>query len=181
MLDLLKEYQASLIFTEDKLKKVQKQIRFYKKQRYLNPTGKEHLLMLQHDERILNAALRTINFTIEWLATGRQPGLMRGIERRAVYQREMKSERNVIHFKSYDQYSHDNPSSDEIEDDTYKSQIAKEIVASLTKRQREILELYSQGFTCEEIGQMLGITKQGVWKTIDACKKKIEGEGWVMS
>lgn len=180
MIDLLKEYQASLIFTEDKLKKIQKQIRFYKKQKHLNPTGKEHLLMLQHDERILNASIRTINFTIEWLATGRQPGLMRGIERRAVYQREIKSERNVINFKSYDQYSHDNPSSDEIED-SYKSQIAKEIVSSLTKRQKEILELYAQGFSFEEVGEMLGIKKQTVWETIETCKKKIESEGWVMS
>lgn len=181
MIDLLKEYQASLIFTEDKLRKIQKQIRFYRKQKHLNCTGKEHLLILQHDERILNAALKTINFTIEWLATGRQPGLMRGIERRAVYQREMKSERNIIHFKSYDHYSYDNPSPEEIGEDSYKSQIAKEIVSSLTKRQKEILELYAQGFSFEEVGGMLGITKQTVWETVETCKKKIDSEGWVMS
>lgn len=177
MIDLLKEYQASLIFTEDKLREIQKQIRFYKKQKHLNSTGKEHLLMLQHDERILNAALRTINFTIEWLATGRQPGLMRGIERRAVYQREMKSERNIIHFKSYDQYSHDNPSSDEIEDDSYKSQIAKEIVASLTERQREILELYAQGFSCEEIGRCWVSQNKVFGKQLKPVKRKSKLKG----
>lgn len=177
MINLLKEYKTTLFDTEIQLKSKQRKIHLYKK-KLLSMPEQEYLLLLQHDEKILNAEIRSLKFIIEYLETGRQPGARRGIERRSAYQKEIISERNTIRFISYDKYSYDESHENEI--DSYKSQMAKEIVQGLTERQKEILELHAQKFSCDEIGTLLGITKQTVWETIETCKNKIENEGWVL-
>lgn len=84
----------------------------------------------------------------------------------------------VLH--SVDKYSHDVLSDAESENRAYKIQLIKEIMKSLTKQQRNILDLYSRGFTHKEISVMLDCTRQNITSTLKTIKKKISDEGWVM-
>lgn len=83
-------------------------------------------------------------------------------------------------FKIIDKYSHDTPSADELKLSTYKRRLIKEMLSTLTKQQRDILDLFSRGFTHKEISGMLGCTRQNITKIIKTVREKIIEEGWLM-
>jgi DNA-binding NarL/FixJ family response regulator len=49
----------------------------------------------------------------------------------------------------------------------------REILSRMTPRQREVIELRRKGLTQEEVGEGIGITRQGVGKHLTLIKKKI--------
>jgi len=83
-------------------------------------------------------------------------------------------------LKSIDTYSHDSLSAEEMAKREYKIKLIKEVSKSLTKQQKDILDLYSRGFTHKEISKMLDCTRQNITSTIKSIRKKINDEGWVM-
>lgn len=83
-------------------------------------------------------------------------------------------------LKAIDKYSHDTQSAEEIAEREYKKSLIKELFKSLTKQQKDILDLYSRGFTHKEISCMLGCTRQNITATIKNIRKKIHDEGWLM-
>ena len=98
------------------------------------------------------------------------------VERMTIY---VDPDDAILH--SVDKYSHDaNLSDAEIEDKEFKIKLIKEIMKTLTKQQRDILDLYSRGFTHKEISVMLDCTRQNITSTLKTIKKKINDEGWVM-
>lgn len=83
-------------------------------------------------------------------------------------------------LKTIDLYSHDTLTAEEIAKREYQKKLIKEVSKSLTKQQRDILDLYSRGFTHKEISNMLDCTRQNITSTLKTIKKKISDEGWVM-
>ena len=83
-------------------------------------------------------------------------------------------------LKTFDKYSHDTLSVDEIAEREYKKKLIKAVAKSLTKQQKDILDLYSRGFTHKEISEMLDCTRQNITATLKAIRKKIKDEGWLM-
>lgn len=80
-----------------------------------------------------------------------------------------------------DKYSHDTLSNQEKALIAYKKRLVKEIVKTLTKQQRDILDLYSRGFTHKEISEMLDCTRQNITKTIKTVQQKVIDEGWLLT
>lgn len=80
-----------------------------------------------------------------------------------------------------DKYSHDTILDAESAVREYKIQLIKDILKGLSKEKRDILDLYSRGFTHKEISEMLDCSRQKITVTIKNIRKKISDEGWMMA
>lgn len=98
------------------------------------------------------------------------------IERLTIYVDPSSDFLHNVYKNSYDVAL----SNREIENKEYKIKLIKEITKTLTKQQKNILDLYSRGFTHKEISTMLGCTRQNITATLKTIRKKINDEGWVM-
>lgn len=148
----------------------------------------ELALLHQYEEdlSIVRSWLSNINYTIEWVRTGKQPGVRRGIERRSAYEREVPFEPYWIQrhnegsgFSKYESEISENEEVVAI-DQEQKERTVSSLTQSLTERQKEVLELASNGFSHEEIAKMLKVHKGTVSQTLNRIKEKIRDEGWFM-
>lgn len=180
MIELLQEYEKTLIQTRkslnEKMSIANKYEAFKEK---LSPAGLEYLEILRGDIKILNAAIRDVTFTIEWIATGGNPERRRGIERRAVYEKEILTDSLAnSKFQTQDNYNFENEETNLHSE--YKMDLVSDVTRTFTARQKEIFELYARNYTETEIAQLLGTSQQYISKTIIKCREKIKEEGWVM-
>lgn len=124
----------------------------------------------------LKEIISDLNYSIEWMETGRRPGLRRGIERRAAYQREKAMDPLIMQ-----KYFH-------FEETEFKWDIEKKY-DSITSWDRErIIDALSVLTDCErevylmsrakcisyrEIANLLKISKSSVQMTIKRAEIKI--------
>lgn len=140
---------------------------------------------IKDDLTILNAMISSLKFSIDWMATGRMPGSMRGIDNRAAYDREIPFELNVMQrFPDETTVNLYERTEEELEDEQQshmqKEEIAKSILSTLNKRERDVLQLISNKYTQQECAEMLGVSQQSISKTIANYERKIKNEGWFM-
>lgn len=140
---------------------------------------------MKDDLTILNAMISSLKFSIDWMATGRMPGAMRGIDNRAAYDREISFELDVMQrfpdertIELYEKTEEEQY--EEEQSHIRKAEISKNILSSLNTREREVLQLISNKYTQQEIANMLGVTQQSISKTIAKYEEKIKNEGWFM-
>src|SRR5690625_135832 len=57
------------------------------------------------DKRQINSMIRTMSFSIDWMKTGKEPGNLRGIDRRSIYQRRVLMDMEL--FPSLEIYPED--------------------------------------------------------------------------
>ena len=183
MIELLNEYQKTLEYTKLALKRREKLIK--------NPNAKwafENNLSVYYDTahvgdsaalpndiKILKAAIRNLEFTIEWLENGRMPGLRRGIERRSVYQKEILVDSNTLkkHIENQqDIYFQDEQTNDETIE--YLELLTQEKLSILTEQEKDIYLMAINGMTTNEIAEHLDMKYNTVYKVIDRCYKKIK-------
>ncbi|WP_313891137.1 LuxR C-terminal-related transcriptional regulator [Psychrobacillus sp.] len=138
------------------------------------------LQLIEEDIETVKKWLSNLNFAIERFNKGFTPGHRRGIERRSSLQKEVKVDMNSVFFQTLDKYSHNEKSIKELENEAFKKELARSIVKSLTARQKDILELYANGYTETDIARILETSQQYISKTLIVCKQKIIAEGWVM-
>lgn len=180
MIKLLHEYEKTLAQTRKQLnEKVTIANKYESIKEKLSPSGVEYLRIVRSDIKILNAAIRDIMFTIEWIATGGNPERRRGIERRTIYEKEILFDPLAnTKFQATDSYDIDKKDDELMA--AYKLDLVNDITRTFTARQKEIFELYAQNHTEIEIGKMLGTSQQYISKTIVRCRQKIKEEGWMM-
>ncbi|WP_188433538.1 sigma-70 family RNA polymerase sigma factor [Kroppenstedtia guangzhouensis] len=137
------------------------------------------------------------DFVIRWLETGREPGNMRGIERRAVYQREIPVDphrfplnpsdgnRRRCHdgirrqvYTGYEQAEWEDDREDREmaeEDEETIRLFLEEVLGILSDREREVWEMYHVGMMeQDEIAEVLGITQQRVSALFNRAERKME-------
>lgn len=121
-------------------------------------------------ERQLIGEMRgEVDWVIEWLETGRQPGNKRGIERRAAYQREKLMD--PIRMQAF-VYRATAGSPANITE--WQRHQIEDALCVLSDRERECYTLaHGQGFSHEYIAEMLGITKGSVDSYIVRAQEKI--------
>lgn len=193
MKELLNEYKKTRLETKKILNELQVK---YDSLRYtknsidlISELNTEDLALLhqyEEDMSIVRSWLSNINYTIEWVIHGKQPGLRRGIERQSAYTREVPFEPYWIQlqkdnndFDIYESLISENE--DEIEiNQKQKERTVSSLTESLTKRQKEVLELSSNGFSYDEIAKVLKVHKGTVSQTLNRVKEKIREEGWFM-
>lgn len=68
----------------------------------------------------------------------------------------------------------------QLEVQNQKARLVKSMTASLTQRQKEILEMVSNGYTHQEIADVLDVQASTISNTIAQIRDKIKKEGWFM-
>ncbi|WP_313429639.1 sigma-70 family RNA polymerase sigma factor [Siminovitchia terrae] len=130
-----------------------------------NPVEREYKTMI-------NSMVEDMDFAIEWLETGRQPGTYRGVDKRSVYQIRSLENMDLI------------PDITEQLDDAHEKKlmmtreekvILTDILSSFSHRERQCYILHTaHGLSMSEIEEELGIKKPTVQKYIERARKKIE-------
>lgn len=123
------------------------------------------------DAKMVSGMLEDIDFAIEWLETGRQPGTFRGIDKRAVYQRRSLEAMDLIPDIT-----------EQLEDMNEKrlnmtreeKMILTDILSSFSLRERQCYILHTaQRMSMQRIADELGISKATVQIYINRARKKV--------
>lgn len=131
------------------------------------------------DEAIIKGIISDLEYTIEWLSTGRRPGNKRGIERRAAYQRERPMDPLLIqqYFRSSEEHRY--PWDDHRQEDclsvTDENRI-KQALLVLTEKEKEVY-LMSRGYclSYSQIARILCISRSTVQTMIERAEEKLVG------
>lgn len=129
------------------------------------------------DKKIIRGMISDLEFTIEWLATGRRPENRRGIERRAAYQREKLFDPLLMqkYFRSSEPiYEWDDHERESVITSWDRERI-EYALSVLTEREREVY-LMSRGYclTYSEIANCLCISSSSVQTMIERAERKIK-------
>ncbi|NNU89779.1 sigma-70 family RNA polymerase sigma factor [Anoxybacillus sp. CHMUD] len=144
-------------------------------------TLKQTKKLLEHapeqDKKIIRGIISNLEFTIEWLTTGRRPGHKRGIERRAAYQREKLFDPLLMQkfFRSSEPvYEWDDHERESVITSWDQERI-EDALSVLTEREREVY-LMSRGYclTYSEIANYLCISSSSVQTMIERAERKIK-------
>lgn len=136
-----------------------------------------HRAASKEDKLIISGMISDLEYTIEWMTTGRRPGNKRGIERRAAYQRERPFDPLLmqIYFRSMDdnEYEWDKQNKEDTISYWDKMRI-EDALSVLSLREKEIY-LMSRGYCLpySEIAKYLGIKKATVQNNIKRAERKI--------
>ncbi|MEK4237658.1 sigma factor-like helix-turn-helix DNA-binding protein [Paenibacillus sp. FSL H7-0714] len=110
------------------------------------------------DKKVISGMKSDCEFVIEWLSTGRRPGNKRGIERRAVYQREILMD--PIRMQSFIQQSNAGSPSNLSEWQRFQIEDA---LSTLSPREKECYVLaFGNCYSRSQIAHLLGIKKESV-------------------
>lgn len=126
----------------------------------------------EHDRKLLSGMASDIQYAIEWMQIGHQPGLRRGVERRAAYQREIPID--PIKIQKYYVANVIGHSGSISEFDRQRIDYA---MSRLTKLEKEIyLMARGQVLSHSEIASQIGVSVGTVKKVLDRADKKIANE-----
>ncbi|MDM5430266.1 sigma-70 family RNA polymerase sigma factor [Bacillus mycoides] len=130
----------------------------------------------EKDEKIINGMISDIEDDLKWMRTGKEPGMKRGIERRASYQREIKVNPLLIqrYLRSKEtEYEWDKEHKENAITTWEKIQL-DDALSTLTETEKEIFVMCKAGmFTQEEIAKMRGVTRSTVQQNLRRADKKI--------
>ncbi|MFS0674245.1 sigma-70 family RNA polymerase sigma factor [Ornithinibacillus sp. 179-J 7C1 HS] len=123
-------------------------------------------LLDQLDKTQINSMIETIQEAIEWMSTGREPNKIRGIDKKAAYQRMAIEDMDMF------------PSLEIIPEERKLNQVEKStiinILAEMTPRQRQCFLLHTvYALSYAEISNELNIGRSTVQKHIERAKDKI--------
>ncbi len=143
----------------------------------LKELSKSKQSLNKEEQAIVSGMMSDLRYAIEWMSTGRPPGLRRGIERRAAYQRERMMDPLLIqHYyrATTDEYNWTSEQQESCLAEMDRSRI-EVALCMLTEREKEIY-LMSRGqmFSYEEIARMLTVSKSTIQTTIQRAEKKIK-------
>lgn len=157
MEDLIFEYKRSL-------KKARKMYKTFKE---IDPT--EMTAKQATDKKLISSMVSDLEFTIEWLEKGRQPGAKRGYDRRESYKRMLIKDPKIIETfsASVDREQDEGISEWDIER-------INDALSVLTNREKEIFLLNKvELFSYEEIADLLGVTKSTVQTNMKRAENKM--------
>lgn len=125
----------------------------------------------QTDRKTINSMIGDMDFVIEWLETGRQPGVMRGIDVKHVYQKRSLESMEFIPDITEQLETNDKPLSLNEEE----KRILLDIFSSFSFRERQCYILHvAQGMSMSQIAEMLSIQKRTVQQYIERARVKVE-------
>lgn len=123
----------------------------------------------QLDKKQLNSMVRDMTFAINWLKIGKEPGSLRGIERRSVYQRRVLMDMDLFPSLEIE------PDEEELSNEDKKAII--DVLTYLSVRERQCFVLHkAYSMSMAEIGKEIGISKSAVQKYIDRATNKIKNK-----
>jgi positive control factor len=135
-----------------------------------------HKKASDRDKSLLNGMIRDLQYAIEWMETGKQPGNKRGIERLAAYQRERPFDPLMMQrfFRSQDETYIWDESEPESVISSAEQEMIEDALSVLTAKEREVY-LMSRGhcLSYSQIANYLCIASSSVQTMIERAEKKI--------
>lgn len=180
MYDLIGEYEQSLCNTRQMKRKTEEKI-FELESIVANEdlpfeeraAASDQLLIEQQEKTIISGMESDLVFAIEWMLTSRKPGSLRGIDRRAAYEREKAFDPKILDslfIGTNDIFSHY-----EENDDENKKELLEKALTVLTKKEKEIYCL-AKGYllTHKSIAIKLNLRRATVTQTVLRAERKIK-------
>lgn len=189
MKDLLLEYKKTKELTVCKIQELKEQINAVTES--LNHTRSERkkevkeseLSILKAEKSLYSSCKSDLEYAIFWMEHGHAPGATRGIERRAVYEREYAFDPLVMqrYFRSnqpeYPWETSEQEGYDKFVEsviDTDEREIIEYALQGLTEKEREMYILFvGKSMSQYKIADMLYVTRNTVKTTIARAKRKI--------
>ncbi|UGW85836.1 sigma factor-like helix-turn-helix DNA-binding protein [Bacillus velezensis] len=156
MQDLIIEYKRAL-------RETRKMYRLYKDTAEVNLTAEQI-----NDKKIISSMISDIEFTLEWLQNGRQPGARRGADRRDAYQRTILADPRLIDALP-EEYAIVQEAEGEVSD-WDKERIADALSVLTESEKTHAVQNMSFG----EIAQLLGVKKGTMQKNIERSRMKMK-------
>ncbi|MCJ8008915.1 sigma factor-like helix-turn-helix DNA-binding protein [Lederbergia wuyishanensis] len=129
-----------------------------------NPTDRQ-------DRKVINSMIDDMEFTIEWLETGKQPGTYRGVDKRLAYQRKALESMDIIPDIT-EQLDINNR---QLYMTSEEKIILADIFTSFSLRERQCYVLHAaQGMSMGQIADDLGLSKATVQMYITRARRKVE-------
>ncbi|GAF65232.1 putative RNA polymerase [Bacillus sp. TS-2] len=130
---------------------------------------------LEHEQKIVSGMLSDLRYSIDWMSSGREPGARRGIERRAVYQRELLMEPAMLQVVSdHCRLNERENCLEEEEREALESKI-NEILSKLTEREKDIYLMSRVNLlSYQQIASLLSVSKSTIQKTLERAEMKIK-------
>jgi RNA polymerase sigma-70 factor (ECF subfamily) len=123
----------------------------------------------KQDKTQINSMIDSMTYSMQWMATGRQPDNLRGVDKRDKYR-----------IKYYDDMDIIPDIVEQLESEPlYMSQEQKEglkkVFRSLSDRERQCYIMYAaEGLSMQKIANRLGLSKWTVRTYINRAKSKVE-------
>ncbi|RFB28286.1 sigma factor-like helix-turn-helix DNA-binding protein [Brevibacillus sp. VP] len=156
MQDLLREYEYTKMQLEAKRRLLKKE----------NASKEE---INTSDIELLGEMISSVDFIIEWIETGKRPGMKRGIERRAAYQKEILTD--PITMQSY--VNNGLAGSPANITDSQRKEL-EEALSILSEREKECyIMAHGRGYTHREISEIMKLARGTVAKYIVRAQLKI--------
>ncbi|MEK4247609.1 hypothetical protein MKZ20_20235 [Psychrobacillus sp. FSL K6-2684] len=176
MKELLVEYRQTLKETRVLLSDIEKIIKINEADKSLE--SKELLIELQEDKKVINSWISNLQYSIQWLSSGKRPGSTRGIERRSVYQKEILTDATEIAkiIESGQVIYNEEESTETDEEQEHFSQVTDAVLGVLTDKECEIYKMSINGLAPFEIAQYMEMPYKTVYKAINRCERKIQNE-----
>jgi len=149
---LIKEYQLSL----RELNRLKEKYTGKK-----NRTEKEDV-----DLQLIGSMISDMQFAIQWLQTGRNPDMRRGVDKTGVY---------LTDPRVLDSLRVDSPAPAEKELSREEKELIEDALCTLTVREKDVFMLIKvEGITYEYAAELLGVKKSTVQKHLERAVRKIE-------
>ncbi|WP_046178842.1 sigma factor-like helix-turn-helix DNA-binding protein [Domibacillus tundrae] len=121
----------------------------------------------ERDKKIIGGMISEMEFTIQWLVSGRNPGQLKGAERTGVYATvDPKILEAIV------------PNQEQMEERVITKEekaMLEEMLSPLTKRERDVFTLIrAEGHSHDKTAVLLGITKSSVQTFLNRAEKKIQ-------
>lgn len=190
MQDILRSYRETRRHTAKRVKKLKRKADEIKEGMSKKGRGCEvpqtkrelegELHKIERDIEILNAAISSTTYVITWISTGREPGTIRGIERRAAYELEVPFEgRWLDSLVDQGAIIHELDEQDE-EAKEMKKELVRDLKEYLTDRQLEVFIMLGEGIDQAEIAKILGVSRQTVNGIVIRGRRAIREAGWML-
>ncbi|MED2998567.1 MULTISPECIES: sigma-70 family RNA polymerase sigma factor [Bacillus amyloliquefaciens group] len=126
----------------------------------------------KRDKKIIGGMINDLEYTIEWLQKGRQPGARRGADHREVYKRTILSDPRLIDALP-EEYAIIQEPDGEVSD--WDRERIADALSVLTDREKDIFMMHAvQNMSFEEIAALLNIKKGTVQKNIERSRLKMK-------
>lgn len=182
MEDLLLEYKQTKEMTNEKINLLKAKIeeleeKLPTKSEEKNAEIKGEISKLEAEKSLYSSCKSDLNYAIYWMEHGHSPGITRGIERRAAYEREYSFDPLMMqrYFRSHQPEFPWETTATESLVDADEKEVIEFALQNLTEKEREIYLLFTgKCMTQYKIADMLYVTRNTVKTTLARAKRKIK-------
>ncbi|HLR69442.1 MAG TPA: sigma-70 family RNA polymerase sigma factor [Virgibacillus sp.] len=122
------------------------------------------------DESQINSMIDSMGFSLEWMETGRQPGLYRGVDKRDAYRVKRYDEMDILPDINEELRKEREP----LYMSREQRQAFIDVIEKLSTRERQCFIMHvAEQLSMSEIAEKLNIKKRTVQQYIERAREKI--------